>query len=291
MHVRSRDLAMIVWLGLACDAHAAPAQFNYQAGEVIEISRDVETTDKATDGSSSSSTDRDTLVERVVGASQAGLELEYDLPKSTSAQDRARQWQFPARVLKPPSGPLQLLNRPELTARAAAWLKAAGLTDAACGHWYFTWNAFQIQCDPQLVVEAIEGFDLGPENLAAGALYKDPQALSPTPLRAKPDLQTGRVLHAEMAIDPGIVREARAQSDVVTAEIMRKPLTLEAALRARSTEDISGTIAVTFEIDAHGHLRRQTKVIVVNIKGPDARLETRTVTETLVARLGSQPNA
>ena len=287
----SRVVAMSVWLGLACDVRAAPAQFNYQAGEVFEISRDVEATDKVTDGSVGSSTDRDTLLARVVGVSQAGLELEYDLPKSTSSTDRARQWQFPARVLRPPSGPLQLLNRPELAARAAAWLKAAGLTDAACGHWYFTWNAFQIQCDPQSVVETIEGFDLGPDNLAAGALYQDPQALSPTSLRAEAAPRASTVLYGEMAIDPDTVRRARAQSDVVTGEIMRKPVTFEAALRARSAEEISGTIAVTFEIDAGGHVGRQTKVITENVKGPNGQLETRTVTQTLEGRLVSQPNA
>jgi hypothetical protein len=286
-----RIAATASWLGLACAVSAATAQLNYHAGDAFEVSRDVEATDKATDGSNSSSTDRDTLVERVVGASQAGSELEYDLPKSTSAEDRARQWQFPARVLKPPSGPLRLLNRPELAARAAAWLKAAGLTDAACGHWYFTWNAFQIQCDPQSVVESIEGFDLGPDNLAAGALYQDPQALSPTSLRAEAAPHASTILYGEMAIDPDTVRRAHAQSDVVTAEIMRKPVTFEAALRARSAEDISGTIAVTFEIDSRGHVGRQTKVITVNTKGPNGRLETRTVTQTLERRLVSQPNA
>jgi hypothetical protein len=283
--MRLRIAATAFWLGLTCAVSSAAAQLNYHAGEAFEIGRDVETTDKATDGSNSSSTDRDTLVERVVGASQAGLELEYDLPKSTSAEDRARQWQFPARVLRPPSGPLQLLNRPELAVRVAAWLKAAGLTDAACGHWYFTWDAFQIQCDPQSVVETIEGFDLGPEKLAVGALYQDPQALGPTALTAKVGSRANTVLIGEMAIDPDTVRRARAQSDVVTAELMRKPVTFETALRARSAEDVSGTIAVTFEIDAGGNVRRQTKVITVNVKGPNGRLETRTVIQTLERRL------
>ena len=183
---------------------------------------------------------------------------------------------------------MQLLNRPELSARAAAWLNAAGLTDVACGHWYFTWNAFQIECDPQLVVETIKGFDLGPDNLAAGALYQDPQALRPAPLKAKGAAHERTVLYGDMAIDPESVRRSRAQADVVTAEIMQKPVTYETALRARSAEDISGTIAVTFDIDAGGHAQRQTKVITVNIKGPDGRLVKRIVTQTLERR--SQPN-
>jgi len=68
-------------------------------------------------------------------------------------------------------------------------------------------------------------------------------------------------------------------------------VTFEAALRARSAEEISGTIAVTFEINAGGHVGRQTKVITVTIKGPNGRLETRTVTQTLEGRLISQPDA
>jgi hypothetical protein len=76
---------------------------------------------------------------------------------------------------------------------------------------------------------------------------------------------------------------------VVAAEITRRPLTLEAALSARSAEDISGTIAITFEADPAGQVRRQTKVTTLNIKEPDGRLETRTVTQTLNRRLVSRP--
>ena len=215
--MRWRGAAAVFWLAFA--ARASPAQLSYHAGAVFEISRDVESSQKATDGSTASSTDRDTLVERVVSVSPAGLELEYDLPKDTSAEDRARQWQFPARVLKPPSGPLQLLNRTELAARAAAWLKAAGLTDAACGHWYFTWNAFKIECDPQSVVETIEGFDLGPDNLAAGALYKDSEALSAAPLTARAAPPGSTALFAEMAIDADAVRRDHAQAHVCDAPL------------------------------------------------------------------------
>jgi hypothetical protein len=289
MQMRWRVLAMFVGLGLACAVRAAPVQFCEHIGDVFEIGRDVEATEKGTDGSNSSSTDRDTLSERVVGASQAGLELEYDLPKGTSEDNRARQWQLPARVLRPPSGPLQLLNRSELAARAATWLNRAGLTDAACGHWYFTWNAFQIECDPQSVVETIAGFELGPDNLVAGALYQDPQALSPAPLSARDGPPGSTILYGEMAIDPEAVRRGRAQTDVVVGEIMRKPVTFETALRAHSAEDISGTIAVTFDIDAQGHVRRQTKVITLNIKETSGRLKTRTVTQTLERRLVSRP--
>jgi len=284
-----RVVATALWLGLACAARAAPSQSSFQVGDVFEISRDVETSQKASDRSTGSSTDRDTLVERVVGASDAGLQLEYDLPTNTSKEDRARQWQFPARVLRPPSGPLQLLDRPLLATRAAAWLKAAGLTDAACGHWYFTWNVFQIECDPQSVVETIEGFDPGPDNLAVGAPYKDSMALDSAPLKAKTAATGSEILFVEMAIDAEKVRRDRAQADVVLGEVMRKPVTLESALKTHATDDVSGTIAVSFEIDSQGRVRRQTKVTTVNVKEQAGRLETRTVTQTLVRRRLSPP--
>jgi hypothetical protein len=50
-------------------------------------------------------------------------------------------------------------------------------------------------------------------------------------------------------------------------------------LGARSAEDISGMIVITFETDPEGHVRRQTKVTTLNIKGLDGQLETRNITQ------------
>jgi hypothetical protein len=283
--MRWRCAATIIWSGLASAVAAAPTQSQYQVGQIFEISRDVETAETGGDGFRSSSTDRDMLEERVVGIGPSGLELEYDLPKSTSAEGRARQWQLPARVLRPPTGPMQLLNRPDMTARAAAWLKAAGMTDAACGHWYVTWNAFRIECDPQSVVKMIETFDAGPEKLAADDLYMDAQALRSAPLKVKAGAPGSAVLYVEMAVDPDAFRQGEAQADLLTAEMIRKPVALEAALHARAAEDISGTITVTFQIDEDGHVQRQTKVTVVNVKWQDGNKKTRTVTQTLERKL------
>jgi len=275
----------------ALTAHSAPAQAGYRAGDAFEIRRDIESKQETGEGSSGSSTDRDVIMERVVGTNQAGVVLEYDLTKDTTPDDRARQWQLPARVLKPPRGPLQLLNRPELEARAKAWLKSAGLTQAACGQWYFTWNAFRIDCDPQSAVDTIEGFDLGPDDLSDGASYKDSKAINPAPLKRKAANAAGDVFFVEMAVDPDAVRQDQAEADVVVATIMRKPLTREAALHARAAEDVSGTIAITFETDPVGHVRRQTKVTTLHIKGRDGQIETRTTTETLERRLVSRGSA
>jgi hypothetical protein len=87
-----------------------------------------------------------------------------------------------------------------------------------------------------------------------------------------------------MPVDPDAVRRARAESDVVVGEIVRKPVTLDAALHERAKETISGTISVAFETDSAGNARRRTKVTKLDIEEPDGRSETQTVTETLERR-------
>ena len=264
-----RNWAIAIFVLMASAVRAAPVPHELRAGDVFEISRDIESSSKTADGSSTgSSTDRDTIEERVIAINQAGVELEYDLPRGTKADDRDRQWQLPARVLKPPRGPLQLLNGAELTVRVAAWLKSAKLTDAACGHWYFTWTAFRIECDPQTVIETIGGYDLGPDDLAAGAPYRESMALGPAPVKRTAVSPDGAVFRVELAVDPDAVRRELAESDVAVGEVSRKPVSLEDALRARSAEDISGTIDITFETDPAGHVWRQTKITtLINMKG------------------------
>ncbi len=275
---------------LACPAQAAPTPAGIQAGDVFEITRDIETSQTAED-SSGSSTDRDTIVVRVVAISQAGLELEYDLPQDTSAEDRARQWQFPARVLKPTNGPLELLNGPELEARAKAWRTAAGIPVAACGHWIFTWTAYRIDCDPLSVIGTINGFDMGPDDLRQGLPYRDADSSGPAPLVRKAASSDGETFVAELTVDPETVRRGEAESDVVVGEITKRPVTLDAALAARVTEDISGTIVITFETDAAGRVRRQTKVTTLTIKRADGQTETRMATAILERRLLSRTGA
>lgn len=177
------------------NARGASPQAAPQVGEEYEIIKKYETSQLSSDGGSGSSRGRDTLLERVIGVRDGGLELEYDLPKDATAADRARSWQFPVRVFRPTNGSMRLLNRPELEARVEVWLKAAGWTRAACGRWIFTWNAFLIECDPQSVIKMVEAVDLRVADLRDGAPYQ-------------------------------------------------KPVTLDAALRERAKESISGTISV-----------------------------------------------
>jgi hypothetical protein len=266
---------------------AAPSQAltSDRAGVVYEISRDVESAERSSNGSTSSATDRDTLLERVLNVRSDGLELEYDLPKEATAQDRTSNWLFPLRIFKPFSGPPQLLNRPELEGRIEGWLKTGGLTHAACGHWVFTWNAFKIECDPQSALATVAAYDLRPGDLRDGFIYGDPQASGPTTLRRAAAGTGGVTFTGLMSIDPERVRQEKAEADVVIAEVSRKALTLNDAIRARSSEKVSGTISISFEVDPSGFVRQRTKVTKLEATDSNGVVEHRTATEVLKRRV------
>jgi hypothetical protein len=269
---------------LASVAHAGTLPQAPQVGDTSEITLAKDSVQQDSSGSSGSSHDKDTIIEQVTGVRADGLELLYDLPNTTTADERARIWQFPVRVFMPFGGPAQLLNGPELGARLDGWLKAAGLSRTACGHWIFTWNAFRIECDPQSVIKTIHSYDLRPTDLREGGLYRDPEAGSSGKLARKAGRLDGETFAVQMPVDGGAVRRARAESDVVVGEIMKKPVSLEAALHQRAGEIVSGTISVAFETDRAGNVRQRTKVTKLDIKLPDGRSETQTVTETLERR-------
>jgi|GEM_PF-648672 len=275
--------AAAVVLSPATGAFSQAAPKHPRAGDVYEIDIVEESSSSGSDGSSSTSHDRDGFIERVVAVRADGVELEYDVPASTEGREDV--WQFPARVFRPRQGPLQLLNRAELEARVEAWLKRAKLPRAACGHWYFSWNAFQVQCDPQSVIATLDGLDSPVPELRDGAPYRDPEAGAPAPLKRKRAGPDGGSFRAEMPLDAERVRRQRAEADVAVGEIMHKPVTLEAALRERAKERVSGTIAVELEADSAGNVRRRTRVVKVETRAADGRTEKQTSTQTLERRL------
>ena len=284
-------IGMIAALFLATIvAHAGGLSPAPQVGDTYEVTLSRESARHGSDGSSGTSHDKDTIIERVIGLRADGLELEYDLPNAATADERAKTWQFPARVFKPIGGPAQLLNGPELEARVDGWLKTAGWPRTVCGHWIFTWNAFLIECDPQSVIKTVQSFDLRSADLREGDPYQETEALGSGKLARKATGPNGTSFAVEMPVDPDAVRRARAESDVVVGEIMKKPVSLDAALRERAKAIISGTISVEFEADSAGNVRRRTKVTKLDIAGPDGSSETETVTETLERRLISRRN-
>ena len=291
VHINSQVMLFMATIAalflLAHDARGESPQSVPKVGEEYEISKRYETSQLTSDGSSGSSRGRDAILERVIGMREGGLELEYDLPKDTKAEDRARSWQFPVRVFRPTNGSIQLLNGPELEARVDGWLKAAGWTRAVCGQWVFTWNAFRIECDPLSAIKTVEAFDLTSADLREGASYHETEARGPGTLTRKATGSNSATFAVVMEIDPDAVRRARADSDVAVGEIMQKPVMLDMALRERAKESVSGTISVTFDTDSSGNVRSRTKVTKVETKGPDGRSESQTVTETVERRPAS----
>lgn len=258
-------------------------------GEEYEITLSYETSGSDSDGGSSSTSGHDRILERVIAVGETGLQLEYDLPKDATAEERAREWRFPARILIPRGGSTQLLNPEELEARVERWLKAAKLDRSACGRWIFTWNLFQIECDPQSVLKTLHAFDLRSVVARDGAPYRVAEALAPGTLARKAAEPDGATFQATMEIDPEAVRRARAESDVVVGQFMGKPVTLEAALAERAKENVSGTISVTLETDSSGAVRRRIQVTKVETRGADGGTKSDTRTETTERRPASRP--
>jgi hypothetical protein len=283
--VRGVVAALVFLAGIA---QAGPVREAPQVGDTYQITLTKDSVQQGSNKSSGTSHDQDTIIERVIGLRAEGVELEYDLPNSVTPEDRARSWQFPFRFFKPVDGPAQLLNGPELETRVDAWLKAGGLPRSACGQWYFTWNAFLIECDPQSVLKTVQAFDLRSAEVREGAAYQESDALGSGTLKRTAGRVDGARFNVELPVDPEVFRRARAESDVVVGEIMKKPVSLNAALARRATEVISGTISIAFETDSAGNVLGRTKVTKLDIKGPDGPSETQTVTETLERRLISR---
>lgn len=224
------------------------------------------------------------MLERVVAVSDLGLELEFDLPRDATAEDRARVWKYPARVLQPSTGIMQLLNGSELEGRVDRWLASSGLKREMCGRWIFTWNAFRIECDPNSVIADIEAINLLAVDLHEGAMYRHPGTLSSAPLSRTNDKAGGSTYSVKLDVDVDAVRRSRAEGDVAVGDMMQQPVTLENALRKRSEETVTGTVEITFDVDVKGSPTRRTVVTTLETVKPDGVLVTDRQTVTVERR-------
>jgi hypothetical protein len=266
-------------------ANAGQLQLAEKVGATYEILQETKSSQTSSDKSLGNSMDRNGMLERVIGVREDGLLLEYDLPKATKAEDRARYRQFPVQILKPVHGNLKLVNRPELEAWIDVWLKAANIPRSACGHWIFTWTAIKIECDPQSVIHLVSEIDLRSNDLRDGAMYNGAGARALAPLKLIKTRSNGSTFVVELTVDPDKLQLQQAETDLMLADVMGKKTTLDEALKSRSMEQISGTISLSFETDATGQIRHRTKKVEIKIKGNDGRLETHEITETTDRKL------
>ncbi len=274
---------------LTVAAHAQPVRPAPQVGDAYEITMRRQSAEESTDGSGGDSTTTGAVVERVIGVRDDGLELEYELTSDRPAEDRAAEWQLPARIFRPFRGRPQLLNGPQLDARLDAWLRNSRIPRYACRRWDITWDGFQSECSAQSVLQAIELLDIPPGDLQDGAAYRDVMAREPAPLRRTSAGPGGATFTVELPVDPETIRRTRVEFDMDVADIAEPPLTREASVRTRSVETISGSITVTLETDPAGHLRRRVRVQRLEIREPSGRVETQITTETTERRRLSSP--
>lgn len=264
---------------------AEPIEQRAIVGDVYSISLQYENTSESDGGSNSSSRGRQAIVETVIAVDEAGIVLGYDLPASMSDEDRAQYWQYPARIRRDHSGNNQLLDVEVLEDRIDEWLERFEFPRAACGHWMFTWNAFQIVCDPQSVLRNVAQYDLRPTDLRDDGLFFDPMALEPGRF-VQSSIESGDFQFVvEMSVDPEKIRHERVQADLITAQIMNRELTDEAARNARAAEEITGSIRVAFQTDADGQIYRKTRVVSLETRLADGSVEISTSSQELSREL------
>lgn len=230
-------------------------------------------TESSTDGeysSSSSSSGSTSVVERVVAWTDEGYVLHYDYPRD-GGERSASDWQMPAQLRLSEDGEWTLLNESELIARRDEFLRLAELSPDACDRWIFTWNAFQIECDPQSAIEIARHFDISQAGLAAGSAYSEEGALEAGILRHGDSDDTYDV---EFEIDPAFIHRGKAESAVIAAEIMGDELSLADALTEQQQFATSGFARVAFELDAAGHIVRRTRHVTIKQTSRDGETET-----------------
>jgi hypothetical protein len=236
-----------------------------EIGTLTEIRQTYESSSRGGDESSGSSSGHSTLVERVIAERDGVMELEFDLPASTKAEDRAREWQFPAHVRRSADGSLMLLNQSALESRLAAWLAKAKIDRRACGTWYFTWNAFKIECEPNSVLETIGGYDIRSSNLGEGQLYGAKNARGKGPLKIVKSSLGETSFGVSLQLDAGAFLRDQAESDIVVAQITGRKLTLDEARQKHADDKVNGTVDIQIDLDTETQkvLRRTT---VTNIQ-------------------------
>lgn len=269
-----KRIGIILGLTALFAANPAASQSQPVVGERHEIVVTYETSLRASNGSSSNSGGRNDLLERVIAVRDSGLELEFDLPASVTAADRARVWQYPVRVFQPTAGKMRLLNGAELEKRIDAWLADAGIARDMCGRWIFTWTAFRIECDQQSVIADIEAIDLRMVVLREGADYRHPGAVGSGRLSRTSDASGSSAYSVTLDVDVDAIRRTRAEGDVAVGQMTGQALTLEGALQERAKEAVTGTIEIMFEVDGAGNpTRRRVSTNLVTVK-PDGVSET-----------------
>ena len=271
------------------DSAAAPEVRHY------EITSRYRTTSEG-EGSSGSSSGRSGYREEV-RTDAAGCRIRsFDLVDNPEQQRPVAEWQMPIVLQECPGAAPALANRNEVLARLDAFLTAIKVSHEACGRYYFTWNVFLIECDPDAAAQNILKSDLSLIPLEDGADYILPDTGTHVTLALASNAAPGqRIFTGTAVIDPAYLRDSAADTIMVVAEVSGMTVTREAALAQIAAHQYSGKSAISVVEEAAAD--RITTTIIGEVSEVDAegQVETRksevvTKRQRVEAASGSDPS-
>lgn len=259
----------------------------YKVGDIYKIKMQHNTIGGtiSNGGLKSSSNSRYTYTEKIIAVEPNGILIEFDLPASTTPKNRNRQWKFPARIFKHKNGNYQLKNIIEIEKRIDQWLLIAKRDRSNCGELGFTWTAFTIDCDPELILEIYALFDLDKITLKDGGEIFQIGSLGQSMLVAQ-NLKNGSFKFVTtIGIDPNYFKKQKAETDIAIAKLMQKPaLSMEKAMNKNASIEYKGTVTTTIISDEYA--RKFEKVTVTKYQilpttdEPEEHIITSTITRT-----------
>jgi hypothetical protein len=234
-------------LGLALAAVAAPTAA--WAGEsapdhyVIESRYETETEGDSGSGSSSG---RNTYTEFVRDEAGGCVLRSFDVVDDSKRPRPLAIWQFPLVLRECPGAAPVLANREAMLGRRNAFLAAMGVGEEACGKHYFTWNVFQIECDPDEAVLWLAQIDLAAIRLEDGAEHVLADTGTRVTLQQVSDASPGaRAFSGSGVVDPAFLRDKAVETIMVVAEVSGETITREEAVEQVAARQFSGETAIT----------------------------------------------
>ena len=262
----------------AAIASATPlaAEANAGSDRASWLQLEYETSSVSSDGgSNSSSSGRQSLIETVVRNTDDGVVLRYDLPRDEAGNAKTGFWYFPADVLEKPDGSLELLDVDSVKSRIDHWLTQRNIPREACGLWTHGGGfPYQVDCNPNSILDQIEAFDLRIPALDAGAEFPHAMANSPGILERLTAPRTGYFV--TVSIDQQKARSEEAKNALILAQMLKQDLSREQAESDAAQTDIRGSIRMQFDLGPTGSVVRLSNRTSVVVKNPDGTSETRT---------------
>ena len=235
---------------------------------VLQLEYETETRGDGEEVTSSAS-GRQPIAERILATTPEGVEAEYTLPFDPEDIRGNERWLFPARIRTAPDGSKTVLNAAELLARVDAWLAEMEWPREVCSRWGFSWTAYQVRCDVEAAVETVETYGMQPGRIAEGQPFALKGALGPVVLVRAGENEGRIVLNGTAPVDPAFIREREALGALVVAEVSGEALTPEQATAKAAAITATGTLTVTFEIDATGLVWRREDRSEITLDGSE----------------------